>query len=180
MKIMPAFREEIVPSLAVIVIDMQERYLKDLPQREALIDNQLEVLRCAEECHVPVVVVEYYGKGPTIPRLQEALARLSQKKLLRKIIKSDNNAFKGTSLAQTLEELGVQHLLLMGVRACSCVLETARNALSLGFNVIATKTLIAGVCANCSAATVECWYETHVSCESNHAFFKPSSEVPPK
>lgn len=52
-----------------------------------------------------------------------------------KISKSEFSAFASENLNEELLSIGSDYLVLMGVNSCSCVYETAKSAVRLGYNV---------------------------------------------
>ncbi len=165
--------KDALPYLAVMLIDMQDCFIESKREKERLIPYQIEVLKFCKDHNVPVIVAEYYDKGPTTDKLQKALACLPQANV-KTIIKHNDNAFEGTDLAFILKDLGTQYLLVMGINACACVLKTAKNAVNNGLKIITSKTLIAGVCDSCSTTTTHSWYEQNGVYPKNHEIiFEP-------
>jgi len=165
--------EDVLPYLAVMLIDMQDYFIGKNREKEKLIPYQIEVLEFCKDHNVPVIVAEYYDRGPTTDKLQKALACLPQANV-KTIIKKNDNAFEYTDLAFILEDLGTQYLLVMGINASACVLDTAKNAVNNGLKIITSKTLIAGVCSSCSTTATHSWYEQNGVYHENHeSIFEP-------
>lgn len=122
---------------AVILIDMQTGFIKG--GCADMIRAQIEVIRMCAERDVPLVVLEYYGEGKTLPGLE---AEISRVKRTTRMTKHWNDGFKGGRLCEHLEELDVQKLLLMGVNGSFCVLDTATSALNLGYEVATSLDLV--------------------------------------
>ena len=55
---------------ALLVVDMQEKLLAAMPEREPVIENVVRLVRGARELEIPVWGTEQYprGLGPTVPR----------------------------------------------------------------------------------------------------------------
>lgn len=158
---------EVLLYLAVIVIDMQDYFIGNSQEKKRLISYQTEVLEFCKDYNIPVIVAEYAKRGPTTDKLQRVLACLPQANV-KMLTKKGNNAFEGTNLSLVLKELGTQYLLVMGINACSCVLETARTAVNMGLKIITSRTLIAGVCDSCSINATHEWYAQNGVYPENH------------
>ncbi len=131
-----------IGNLAVLLIDMQDYFLEDISSEEKAreIPYQLDVLDYCKEKSIPVFVLEYKDSGPTIKVLKDKVDSLEKKTY---ITKSHDNGFIGTNLAEQLKEYSIDTLLLMGVNATACVVDTAYGALKEGFNIMTSKELIA-------------------------------------
>ena len=68
----------------LVVIDLQERLMRVMPDREQVIRNTLILLELANQFQIPVIVTEQYpkGLGPTVP---EIASKLKGNRLLEKI-----------------------------------------------------------------------------------------------
>lgn len=135
--------KDILPNLAVLLIDMQSSFIYDREEREALIPNQVDVINFCQKNNVPVVLIEYSSFGQTVEELIVATQRLPLNNIYY-VIKSSENAFVETNLQELLEARRVHYLLVMGVSACACVYQTAFHALQAGFKIITSRDLIEG------------------------------------
>lgn len=128
---------------AVIVVDMQDRFLAgiDPEELEREIPNQLSVIEFAQRRNIPVYVLEFAGFGPTT----EVLASKILEGDYEALIKFHDDGFAVTSLNEVLAGRGVQHLVLMGVNASACVLRTAQGAVSRDYEVITSPSIIEDV-----------------------------------
>lgn len=128
--------------LAILLIDMHSFYLEDIEEKEKEreIPYQIDVLKFAQRDDIPVFVLEYAGKGPTIPILKNEADKAPRVKY---IAKPGDDGFEDTGLAEQLRDYGVENLLLMGINASACVKFTAESALKNGFNILTSKQLIA-------------------------------------
>ncbi|MFA6365368.1 MAG: cysteine hydrolase [Candidatus Paceibacterota bacterium] len=140
-------------NVAVLLIDMQEYFL-DEAGKKAIIPYQVAIIQECQDMGIPFIVLEYEDQGDTIPELQEKIEKLPNHHW---IVKSNDSAFPGTNLDDLLKEQGVEKLLLMGVNACACVRDTARDAVRKGYEIITSDMLIAGCCPVCKEATQ--WFE---------------------
>lgn len=143
-------------NLAVILIDMQSGFINS-EEKEQLIPRQVSVIRICRKKNIPLIVAKYYDEGGIVPELQEEIKTISSEHRYE-IVKHYDSAFRDTELDLILQKLGIKRLLLMGINACACVLQTARDATSNGYEVITSDLLIAGCCSSCNAHEVDSWY----------------------
>lgn len=129
-------------SLAVLVIDMQDPFLKEVDEKElkAELPYQAEVLNYCKGNNIPVFVIEYKDCGQTTGYLKEKIDSLPKKIY---VTKSSRDAFEGTDLEKKLKETKAETVILMGVYASACVQDTAEGALKSGFKIATSKDLIA-------------------------------------
>ncbi len=127
---------------AVLLIDMQDRFVGKLKTnvRTKLIEAQLQVIRDCANRNIPVIILEYHGREKTISKLADDLDAIERKTV---ICKPCDDGFKRTRLDETLRYIGARSLLLMGINAHACVLETAQSAVKKGYKVITSEDLIA-------------------------------------
>ena len=127
---------------AVLLIDMQDHFVRQLDtvERARIIAGQCEIIRQCAARDIPLLVIELVGFGETLDILKKDI-----EKVLRTIpiTKSGGDAFYGSDLEQELRSLARTTLILMGVNASCCVLDTAFTARALGFNVLTADNLIA-------------------------------------
>jgi len=152
--------------LAVLLIDMQSRFVTG-EEKLALIPRQIAMLRFCKQTGTPLIVIEYEGEGETIEPLRE---EFSGSKIYR-ITKPGDDAFSGTRLKETLDEIGARQLLVMGVNACKCIFDTVSHAVELGYEVIISDDLIAGYCgkSNCNPNYRRKWYRKNTHFMTDHA-----------
>jgi nicotinamidase-related amidase len=114
---------------ALLVIDVQDRInavmsdQKHLPRIEVLV----EACRGLE---VPVLASEQYpeGLGPTVESLATALGDTPPAKLTFSCARNDG-------LRQAIEKSGRQQIVVTGIEAHVCVLQTATDLIDLGYEV---------------------------------------------
>ncbi len=142
-------------STALVVIDMQECFFESpalAARRDELVRNCVELISQAHEALVPVLLVrtQHQRDGSTWTRNMRqdnqgfAFAGDQDAFLLPElptwasvqIIKTRDNAFHQTDLAQVLTQAGVSRLVLAGVSTHSCVAVTAAEAYARDFDVV--------------------------------------------
>lgn len=116
----------------LLIIDVQEKLMTAMEDRERVYRNTQILLTAARELHIPVVVTEQYpkGLGPTVPQVAEGLP--ADRHVLEK------NAFDAVldGLPKVLEGLGGRRsVLVCGTETHVCVYQTVRSLLGLGYRV---------------------------------------------
>lgn len=142
---------------AVLLIDMQP-YFIDTDEKKDLIPKQVSVLNASHD--IPVIVVEYDGKGRTEDQLNEVI-RANHRNNHYTIIKSSDDAFTEAGLSKVLKEVQAKSLVLMGINACACVFRTAKSAVKKGYRIFISEDLIAGYCYRCDEEERRAWYREH-------------------
>ena len=130
------------PHLAAILIDMQEAFTSELYEQDLnqIISSQLEVIKYGTKTNIPLITVEYLGESQTIKPLMDEIIKVPDAKIF---IKKYNNAFENDTLSKYLKNQNITELLIMGINAMSCVLQSALRARTNGFKVSTADTVIA-------------------------------------
>ena len=113
----------------LLVIDMQEKLIRTIPQGPLVVANAVRLVRAAESLALPVWATEQYpkGLGPTVPELAALLPHRPSK-----------TAFSCCAVGELIElwnGLGIRHLTLAGIETHVCVAQTALDLIDLGFRV---------------------------------------------
>jgi nicotinamidase-related amidase len=121
-----------VEDCIVGVIDMQERLLPPIFERERLVRNSQLLIRLANLLPLPVVLSTQYAKGlgQTIPEIASLLPNV------KAVDKLEFGCFGNGEFCSAISVLaGRNTLLLCGMEAHICVMQTALGALNQGLNV---------------------------------------------
>lgn len=116
---------------ALIVIDIQERVLNAMPDREALLKSVRTLISGCIQLHVPVFYTEQYPKGLG-PTEASIAALLNPDGAIEKIRFS---ACSEPELMRGLQEKQIQQTLLVGIESHVCVLQTAFDLKKFGYQV---------------------------------------------
>lgn len=145
MEISSFIKDKVSKKCAVILVDMQETFVKNLRDGEAdrIIPKQLEVLNYCNQFDIPVVVLEMrrWEFGETIDVLITEARKNFKFHLIGKVY---DDGFESTKLHTHLKKLGIKKVFLMGINADFCVIETARGAIDRGYKIITSKEVISG------------------------------------
>ena len=115
----------------LLVIDIQERLAAAMGERERVVANAGHLIAAAKLLGVPVVATEQYpkGLGPTVPDLLAALAPAPA------IVKMTFDCCGEPTFAPALEQTGRSTVIVCGMEAHVCVLQTVLGLLGNGLNV---------------------------------------------
>ena len=120
---------------ALLVIDVQERFLKVVPSIAAdqpCGRNCRILLQAAALLDIPRLISEQYpaGLGATLPHLQEVAPDVPR------LGKMHFSCAEDPALAAAIAGLGRQQLVLAGIEAHVCVLTTAADLVARGHQVV--------------------------------------------
>jgi len=114
---------------AAIIIDIQERLYPVISDGEKLLQNCLKLIDGLQLLSLPVIITQQYtkGLGPTIPSVVEKFSEFSY------IEKISFSCFDEPSVREKLLSLKTHNILLCGIEAHVCVLQTCLDLLENGF-----------------------------------------------
>jgi len=119
---------------ALIVIDIQEKLLPPIFQKEQLVRNAQLLIRLAGVLQIPVIATTQYAKGlgSTVAEIQALLPRQEEG-----IDKQEFSCFGSDAFCSTLKRLPGRRntVLLCGMESHICVTQTALGALREGYLV---------------------------------------------
>ncbi len=126
---------------AVLVIDMQEKYLRFVSEqkRKTIVKSQIDLLNECVIQDIPAVLVEYENNGETINGIFGAWSKVPVKNL---IIKPTENAFCKTRLERILDDWNTEEVIIAGVETSVCVYRTAIGAIAGRYKIATSKDLI--------------------------------------
>lgn len=117
-----------IDETVLIVVDVQERLMPSIVDRHRVIANSAILIRMAIALGIPYVVTEQYprGLGRTVEQVAEAMADQSQR------IEKTRFTAMVELVRQQLHAWNRSTVLLAGVEAHVCVLQTALDVLASG------------------------------------------------
>lgn len=120
-----------IDNAVLVVIDVQEKLMKVMCQREELIENLQKLIRGVQVFNVPIIVTEQYpqGLGATI---QEIAKLLSNAQPLPKLSFSccDDEEF-----VKKLDMLRRRQVVVSGIESHVCVYQTVRDLINSRYEV---------------------------------------------
>ena len=119
------------PQAGLVVVDIQERLLPAIFEKERVLQNALRLIQGAAILQVPVFATEQYrkGLGPTMPELAAAIPNFAP---LEKLAFS---ACGAAGFIPALKHKMVSEAILCGIEAHVCVSQTCLDLLDKGFRV---------------------------------------------
>jgi nicotinamidase-related amidase len=127
-------RSNFTRNLAVILIDMQEHFIQNNPEKLAIVPSQIAVLRFLRAKGVPAFIVTGECYGALEPNLEREVQQFPLDQV-HHLIKPYDSAFTCCEFNPLLQRRNVKKLFLMGINAGFCVYSTAVGALRLGYKV---------------------------------------------
>lgn len=116
---------------ALIIIDVQERLAAVMEHRERVIANIEKLIKGCQILKVPIYYTEQYPKG--LGRTEKALLQLLQG--IDPVVKMSFSACCELSLMQPLQNANITQVIITGMEAHVCVLQSAFDFLYAGFSV---------------------------------------------
>lgn len=115
----------------LVVVDIQERLLPAIFDRERVVQNSVRLIKGAGVLGVPVFATEQYrkGLGPTVPEVAAAVRGFAP---LQKVAFS---ACGAEGFMAALKATGVSDAVLCGIEAHVCVCQSCLDLLDAGFRV---------------------------------------------
>ena len=116
---------------ALVVVDIQERLLPAIWQREQVVANSVRLIKGAAALGLPLLATEQYpkGLGLTVPEVAHAIIGFSP---LQKLTFSAGGA---TRFFDVLADKKISQTLLCGIETHVCVLQSALDLLEQGVQV---------------------------------------------
>jgi nicotinamidase-related amidase len=121
----------------LVVIDVQEKLTPLIHDHERLVNNCAWCCELAQALTIPIVYTEQYpsGLGPTLPRLTQYMTSPAPAKL-------HFSCASDESCLQQIRQTGRQQLVLIGIEAHVCVLQSALELKDHGFDVFVVEDAI--------------------------------------
>jgi nicotinamidase-related amidase len=117
----------------LLVVDIQEKLLPPIFNQESLVKNSQLLIRLAKILSIPVMVTTQYSKGlgPVVPEIASLLTEVTA------IDKLEFGCFGSNQFRSGLKSLPGNRnaVLLCGMEAHICVMQTALGALNEGYLV---------------------------------------------
>ncbi|PYP93428.1 MAG: isochorismatase [Candidatus Angelobacter sp. Gp1-AA117] len=117
---------------ALVVVDIQEKLLPPIHEKERMVRNSQLLIRAAKILSLPVIITTQYsrGLGQTVPEIASLLPDITP------LDKLEFGCFGNGQFCSTVANLnGRNTLLLCGMETHICVLQTALGALAQGHHV---------------------------------------------
>jgi nicotinamidase-related amidase len=121
----------------LLLVDMQERLVPAMAGAADVTARCGILLSSAYELGVPILASEQYpkGLGPTLPGLAEFATR--------RLEKMEFSAYANSRIKDELTRAGQTQIVLAGIEAHVCVLQTGLDLIAAGFQVFAVADAVA-------------------------------------
>lgn len=120
--------------VVLVVIDLQEKLMKAMKDREKVYKNTNLLLTTAYELGIPVVVTEQYPRG-----LGETVAEIKSSLKGFEYIEKVTFTACGQQLIDYLKRSGRKTIIMTGSETHVCVFQTVRDLVKSGYNVHVVK-----------------------------------------
>jgi nicotinamidase-related amidase len=117
--------------VTLIVIDLQDGLLPKIFGGEGVVEKSIKLIRFAQALELPIVWTEQYPKG--LGATTESVA--SELKGFIPLEKVSFGCFGAPGFAEAVTAAGRKQLLVVGIEAHVCVMQTVLAGLSLGYEV---------------------------------------------
>jgi nicotinamidase-related amidase len=123
------------PNTALLVIDVQNKVVKDAHERDAVVGNVANLVEKARQEQVPVVWVQHndrnLAKGSDDWRIVPELIPAQAEPVIHK---SYDDAFDDTELESVLSDFGAGRLIVAGAQTDACIRSTIHGAFVRGYD----------------------------------------------
>ncbi len=116
--------------MVMVIIDMQDRLLKIIPEHDKLIHNIYLLAKTLVNTGSPIILTKQVKLGEIIDAFKEFIDKY------RVIEKKTFSCFGSKDFVKMLEDTKKRTLILTGIETHICVLQTAMDALEKGYKVI--------------------------------------------
>lgn len=115
----------------LVVIDFQEKLMPAMYGKEEIEDRTVRLIKGTEALGIPKIVTQQYTKGigETIPSVAKALREFSP------IDKTSFSCLGSEEFSKQIESAGRKNIVICGIEAHICVLQTAIQLMEEGYNV---------------------------------------------
>lgn len=122
-------------AVVLAVIDFQERLLPKILNAEAITEQAVKLIRFTRQIDLPILWTEQYpkGLGPTVEPIARELPGL------RPLEKVSFGCLGDRGFLEALRGTSRQQLLITGIEAHVCILQTALGAREQGYEVFVVR-----------------------------------------
>ena len=123
----------------LVIIDIQDKLVAAMKHKDQVVENCLHLIELAKLLEIPILLTEQYpkGLGKTLPEIQEALPEYAP------FEKTDFNSCREAGFLEKVAATGRKKLILTGMEAHVCVLQTALGLIKEGYAVHVVQDVVA-------------------------------------
>jgi nicotinamidase-related amidase len=121
----------IIENTLLLVIDVQEKLLRVMFEKEVLVSNLQKLIKCCEALGIPVFITEQNpsGLGHTTAEILDLVPGSE------KLTKYSFNCCAETGFCEQLRSSNRRQILMCGIESHICVYQTAIDLLAAGYEV---------------------------------------------
>lgn len=116
---------------ALLIIDIQEKILPVMQNTEMVLENALKLIKGFKQLNLPIFYTEQYTKGLG----KTAGVLLDELKNIAPIEKMTFSCFGAGNLFNMLKEKNISQVVVVGIEAHVCVMQTILDLIANGFQV---------------------------------------------
>ncbi|MFR6257404.1 MAG: hydrolase [Anaerovoracaceae bacterium] len=115
----------------LVVVDLQERLMPAMSGREMLEQKAAKLIKGAKVFDLPMIITQQYTKGigPTAEVIAEAIGDFQH------VEKTSFSCMRNAEFVEKLKAFGKKNVIICGVEAHICVLQTTLQLMEEGYNV---------------------------------------------
>lgn len=117
--------EPVIPHLGLLVLDIQDSFLKVCHNVEAFEQRARFCVEVADLFSLPILITEQ--RPDILGKTSESIGRITPN--IQRIPKTGFSAFIEQATTEWIEENTIQHLLIIGLETPVCVYQTALDAI---------------------------------------------------
>ncbi|MCL4217599.1 MAG: hydrolase [Candidatus Hydrogenedentes bacterium] len=120
------------------VVDLQEKLLPKIAGVQKILENSIKLIQFARHLELPILLTEQYpkGLGPTTAVIVNELEGVAP------LEKTAFGCLEAENFSQALRDTGRNQLLIFGIEAHVCVMQTALKAVEEGYEVFVVRDAI--------------------------------------
>ena len=119
----------------LVIIDIQEKLLKAVYNPDFVLNSSVKIAKAASILNIPTIITEQYpkGLGYTVKAIKTVSANINP------IEKTAFSAMKEEKFYEQIKSYGKKQILICGIETHICVLQTAAELSSKGYEVYVLK-----------------------------------------
>ena len=114
--------------MALVVVDFQEKLSPHIEGIDCILKNAVKLIKASKALKIPILVTEQIKLGKTV----DAVADVVDGKAIKKTTFS---CFKNKEFKKKLEDIKADRVILIGIEAHICILQTAIDLKKAGYKV---------------------------------------------
>ncbi len=114
--------------MALVVVDFQEKLVPHIDGIDDILKNAVKLIKASKTLKIPILVTEQIKLGKTVDAVADVLESEA-------IEKATFSCFKNREFKKRLEDTNANRVILVGIEAHICILQTAIDLKKAGYEV---------------------------------------------